>query len=204
MFATLWTVAHQAPLSIGFSRQKYWSGLPYPPPWDLPDQGSNLHLLHCREILYHWATREALGRDKLDSMPLIGKPIKNLPAKAGDVSDTGDTGWICWGGKSPGGAYGNPLQWRIPWTEEPGRLQSKGVSKSQTWLSKHTHTHTHTNIRQVSSGLLAPWCPFLYCISLRKLAIINSFFLTLSYVNLLQPRNVFLKDLEIIPLKCNH
>ena len=31
---TPWTVAHQAPLSLGFSRQEYWSGLPYPPPGD--------------------------------------------------------------------------------------------------------------------------------------------------------------------------
>ena len=41
--ALLWTVAHLAPLSIRFSRQEYWSGLPCPPPEDLPDQGSNLH-----------------------------------------------------------------------------------------------------------------------------------------------------------------
>ena len=37
--AMLWTVAYQPPLSIGFSRQEYWSGLPYPPPGDLPDSG---------------------------------------------------------------------------------------------------------------------------------------------------------------------
>ena len=36
-FVTLWTVALQAPLSTGFSRQEYWSGLLYPPPGDLPD-----------------------------------------------------------------------------------------------------------------------------------------------------------------------
>ena len=36
----LWTVAHQAPLSVGFSRQEYWSRLPFPPPGDLPYQGS--------------------------------------------------------------------------------------------------------------------------------------------------------------------
>ena len=39
LFATPWTVAHQAPLSMGFSRQEYWSGLPCPPPGDLPDLG---------------------------------------------------------------------------------------------------------------------------------------------------------------------
>ena len=36
---TPWTVVHQAPLSMGFSRQKYWSGLPFPSPGDLPDLG---------------------------------------------------------------------------------------------------------------------------------------------------------------------
>ena len=36
---TLWTVAHKAPLSMGFSRQEYWSGLPCPPPGDLPNSG---------------------------------------------------------------------------------------------------------------------------------------------------------------------
>ena len=37
LFVTLWTVARQAPLSMGFSRQEHWSGLPRPPPRDLPD-----------------------------------------------------------------------------------------------------------------------------------------------------------------------
>ena len=37
--ATPWTVAHQAPLSVGFSRQEHWSGLPFPSPGDLPDPG---------------------------------------------------------------------------------------------------------------------------------------------------------------------
>jgi len=36
---TPWTVAHQAPLSMGFSKQEYWSGLPCCPPGDLPDPG---------------------------------------------------------------------------------------------------------------------------------------------------------------------
>ena len=51
LFANLWMVAHQAPLSMGFSRQEHWSGLPCSPPGNLPlrgifpTQGSNLHLL---------------------------------------------------------------------------------------------------------------------------------------------------------------
>ena len=39
LFATPWTVARQAPLSMGFSRQEYWSGLPCPPQGDLPNPG---------------------------------------------------------------------------------------------------------------------------------------------------------------------
>ena len=38
-FATPWTVAHQVPLSVGFSSQEYWSGVPFPPPGDLPNPG---------------------------------------------------------------------------------------------------------------------------------------------------------------------
>ena len=39
LFGTPWTVAYQAPPSMGFSRQEYWSGLPFPSPGDLPDPG---------------------------------------------------------------------------------------------------------------------------------------------------------------------
>ena len=39
LFATPWTVTHQAPPPMGFSRQEYWSGLPFPSPGDLPDPG---------------------------------------------------------------------------------------------------------------------------------------------------------------------
>ena len=54
--ATLWTEAHQAPLSMGFSRQEYCSGLPFPSPGDLPNPGieSTSHV-SCtgRRVLYH-------------------------------------------------------------------------------------------------------------------------------------------------------
>ena len=50
LLATLWTVACQAPLSMKFSRQEYWSQLPSPSAGDLPNQGSNLSLL----CLFHW------------------------------------------------------------------------------------------------------------------------------------------------------
>ena len=47
-----WTVACQAPLYLGFSRQEYWSRLPFRSPGDIPNPGTNLGLLNCRQILY--------------------------------------------------------------------------------------------------------------------------------------------------------
>ena len=63
LFATPWTVAYQAPLSMGFSRQEYWSGLPFPSPGDLPDPGIELG-------------SPTLWADALTS-ELPGKPLSN-------------------------------------------------------------------------------------------------------------------------------
>ena len=49
---SLWTAAYQAPLSMGFPRQEYQSGLPFPSPGYLPNPGIKPSLLHCRWILY--------------------------------------------------------------------------------------------------------------------------------------------------------
>ena len=61
LFVTLWTVAHQAPLSMGFSKQQYWSGLPFPSPGDFSDPGIK-------------AGSPALQADALSSEP-SGKPL---------------------------------------------------------------------------------------------------------------------------------
>ena len=56
LFATPWTVACQAPLSMGFSRQEYWSGLSCPSPGDLRDPGiKSVSHISCigRQVLYH-------------------------------------------------------------------------------------------------------------------------------------------------------
>ena len=52
---------HQVPLSMRFFSQEYWTGLPFPPPRDLPDPGIKQKSFApppCRQILYHWAIRE--------------------------------------------------------------------------------------------------------------------------------------------------
>ena len=48
-----WTVACQAPLSMGFFQQEYWSGLPFPSPGDLPDPGIKPEPYNGRQILYY-------------------------------------------------------------------------------------------------------------------------------------------------------
>ena len=58
---TPWTVAHQAPRSMGFSRQEYWSGLPFLSPGNLPNPG----LLHCRKTLYPLNHKGSHTREEL-------------------------------------------------------------------------------------------------------------------------------------------
>ena len=59
LFATSWTVACQAPLSMGFSRQEYWRGLPFPPPGDLPDSGIKPASLVSLELAGRFFTTSA-------------------------------------------------------------------------------------------------------------------------------------------------
>ena len=61
LFATLWTIAHQVPLSMGFSKWEYWSGLPCPPPGDPPNPGDPTHdsCISCTggRVLYRQCNR---------------------------------------------------------------------------------------------------------------------------------------------------
>ena len=59
LFETLWTVAHQAPLSTGFSKQKYWSGLPFPPPGGLLNPGIKPESLRSPELAGRFLTISA-------------------------------------------------------------------------------------------------------------------------------------------------
>ena len=59
LFVTPWTVAHQTPLSMGFCRQEYWSGLSWPPPGDLPNLGIEPVCPIAGRFFTIWTTREA-------------------------------------------------------------------------------------------------------------------------------------------------
>ena len=76
-FVTPWTIALQAPLSMGFLRQEYLSGLPLLSPEDLP----NKYLLSGRRILYHWATWGA-------HMNVNGSIICNSPTQSENQSSS--------------------------------------------------------------------------------------------------------------------
>ena len=82
-FATPWTVAYQAPLSIEFSRQEYWSGLPFSPPGDLPNPGIKTMSFKSPALVGGFfttsATREALVRKSpsLNSVLIQGSSDEN-------------------------------------------------------------------------------------------------------------------------------
>ena len=95
LFATPWTVAHQAPPSMGFSGQEYWSGLPFPSPGDLPNPGIK-------------PRSPALQVDVLTSEP-PGKPHSSAGKES--ACSAGDLGSIPGLGRSPGEGKGYPLQY---------------------------------------------------------------------------------------------
>ena len=67
LFATLWTVPHQAPLSLGFSRQEYWNGLLCPPPGDTPIPRIEPVSVSCKGGFFttHYAIWEAIQQTTL-------------------------------------------------------------------------------------------------------------------------------------------
>ena len=110
---TPWTAAHQAPPSMGFSRQEYWSGVPLPSPgWS-----------HNEDLNYSWASQVKLV-------------VKNLLASAGDLRDVG---LIPRWGRSPGGGNGNSFQYSClenPMGRRAWWATVLKISKSQTRLMR--------------------------------------------------------------------
>ena len=110
-FATPWTVAYQAPLSMGFSRQEYWSGMPLPSPETDTGKGQML----SAKLNQLWAS-------------LVARTVKNLPASEGDA---GDIDLIPGLGRSP--REGNdPLQY-----SGLGNPMDRGA----WWLTVHGFRH---------------------------------------------------------------
>ena len=113
-----------------FSRQEYWSGLPFSTPGDLPDPGIKL----CLSCLQHWQVDSLplrqLGsstflkfgykkkeREKKNPNPNSLVKEKILPLKKHNLAFRAEKAMT---------PHSSTLAWKIPWTEEPGRLQSMG------------------------------------------------------------------------------
>ena len=127
---------YQALLSRGFPG-KNCSGLPFPPPGDLPELGIK-------------STSPALQVDALLTEPcgasLVAKWYRiRLPMQEMWVQSLGQEGPL----EEKMATHSSILAWRVPWTEEPGRLQSIGSQRVghgwSYWPQVHAHTHTHTH-----------------------------------------------------------
>ena len=125
---TPWNVAQQAPLSMEFSKQEYWRGLPCPPPGDLPNP------------------RIEPRSPTLHSLPFEppGKPSASGTELACQCRRCTET-WVWslgWEDPLEEGiaTLSSILTWRIPWTEEPGGLQSMGLQRVRHDWSDSTHT----------------------------------------------------------------
>ena len=70
LFGTLWTAAHQVPLSMGFPRQEYWSGLPFPSPGDLPDPGIEPVSPASPAVAGRFFTTETHGKPTVKEVPI--------------------------------------------------------------------------------------------------------------------------------------
>ena len=147
--ATPWTVARQAPLSMGFTRQEHWSGLPCPPPGHLPDPGiksasprylciymcigSNALATWCKELT-HWKRPWCWER-----------------LKAGGEGD--DRGWYAWTASLTWWTWvwANSGSWW--WTGRPGVLQSVGSQRVRHyWATELKTEKANQSPHSITSG----------------------------------------------------
>ena len=134
LLSRVWLSAtpRQAPLSMKFSRQEYWSGLPFPPPGHLPDPGIEptspvfciggwilYQLSHqgspLEWVVYPFSSRSSWPRDQTGVSCITGRylPIQKMRIRSLSREDPLEKAMA---------THSNILAWEIPWTEEPGGL----------------------------------------------------------------------------------
>ena len=133
-----WTIACQAPQSMGFYRQEYWSVLPFPPPGDLLHPGIPPASL----------TSPAMQAGSLPlGASLMAQMVKNLPAmQETQVQSLGQEDPL----QKEMATHSSILAWRIPWIEEPSGPQAMGHKESDT-----TERLVHTYILLIGASLMA-------------------------------------------------
>ena len=142
LFATLWTVGHPAPLSMGFPRQEYWSGVPSPSPFNL-----NTCTKYTWPLLKLKNRKQNLHRNSQPCPPSRNSSLmwaRNLASQVVHGKEStckeGDSGSIPGSRRTPGGEHGNPLQYSClgnPMDRGAWWATVHGVTKSQSRLSTH-------------------------------------------------------------------
>ena len=146
LFATLWTVARQAPLLTEFSREEYWSGLSCPPPGDFPTKGSNQHLL---QFLHESEDTQLCPTlcNAMDCSPL-GAPVHGIfQAKI--------LGWV---------AIFSSRE--SSWPRDQTRLSC--VSCCGGWILYHWAPWEPSSLKKVAAFSLCPHTVFSVCVSMFK------------------------------------
>ena len=132
---TPWTVACQAPLSMGFSRQEYWSGLPCPTQRIFTTQGSNPGLTNCGHFLYclnHQGRRILVLTIYIAIILSVNNQktpilLSVLGVGVGELIILNIWKQVEMSSEKAVASHSSTLAWKIPWMEEPGRLQSRAL-----------------------------------------------------------------------------
>ena len=155
LFATLWTLgAHQAPLSMGFSRQEHWGGLPCPPPGDLPHPGiesaslmspalvvGSLPLALPGKPLFLWRWRQSTS-------PLPPNSLQRMGALLADAGSRGNGGEC--------GIYEGPGQMPQAWFAWDAWHCALGHGSSCHLLFWSKHAGSQTNLNRLNCILTLP------------------------------------------------
>ena len=144
--ATPWTVAHQAPLSMGFSRQVYWSGLPFPFPGDLPDPGIKprspaLQADSLPTNLWGVAAAAAAAAKSLQSCPNLCDPRDGSPpgSPVPGILQARTLQWVAisfsnaWKWKGKVKSLSRVRLFSTPWTAAYQAPPSMGFSRQEYW-----------------------------------------------------------------------
>ena len=141
LFVTLWTVAHQAPLSMGFFRQEYWSGLPCPAPGDLPDQRIAPTSLMSPAVAGRFFTIAAAAAKSLQSCPTLCNSIDGSPTGSPipGILQARTLEWVAisfsnaWKWKMKVKSLSHVWLFATPWTADYQAPLSMGFSRQEYW-----------------------------------------------------------------------
>ena len=138
-FGTPWTTVHQAPLSMGFSSQEYWCGLPFPPPGDLPRS----EIVPTSPALAGWLLIAEPPGKPLSKLRLPQKSTADRVADAEMHALTGtELGVPCWWGSMAVFFGQRPSRWLA--IAHLLRASSPGKGEGESWRDTHTRKERGT------------------------------------------------------------